>query len=98
MGRKKNLDKKRLANLPHRPAKSLPRLQPTLTKDSESDSSDNDFGPLDSGVPTVDSDDEQDFDLEDLEEEALKEIQSDSDLLAFAAKLQIAHDNMVKQE
>jgi hypothetical protein len=96
MARKKNCDKRRQENLLKLPPKKpVVSRRPTIedVTDSENDESDNDFAPVDS------SDDDSEFDMEsDDGDNILKEIQTDSELLAFASRLQKAHDRMVINE
>lgn len=96
MAQKKNCDKRRQENLPKLPPKKpMVSRWPTVedVTDSESDESNNDFAPVDS------SDDDSEFDMESNDEDnILKEIQTDSELLAFALRLKKAHDQMVINE
>jgi len=92
MSRKKSISKTWQANLPKQPQKhaSVSR-EPTVedVTDSESES-DSDFKDSES-----ESEEEMESDDEDI---ALKEIQSDAELLEFASRLQEAHDRMVIEE
>ena len=102
MARKKNCDKRRQENLPKLPPKQpMVSRRPTVEDitDSESDESDDDFTPVDSVANSDLSGDDSEFDMEsDDEDDILKEIQTDSELLAFASRLQKAHDQMVSDE
>ena len=64
--------------------------------DSEEESNDNDFMPMDSSDL---SGEESDIEMvsED-EEDAFKEIQNDAELMAFASRLQKAHNQMVQDK
>ncbi|KAG1810307.1 uncharacterized protein HD556DRAFT_1453977 [Suillus plorans] len=89
MGRRKTCIKNRLKNLHKNPPK-VKSQAPELVKSSTSE-------------PGIDCDSESeaytsDLELEDSEDKVMQEIQIDSDLLAFAAKLQAAHDSMVRKE
>lgn len=90
MGHPKNAAKKRTANLPPCPLEAS--LPPPRTSPADSDIAlDMEYTPANS--------DEGSFEtaLED-EEDQLEEIRNDSDLLAFSAKLQAAHDLMMETE
>jgi len=67
--------------------------------DSEEESKDNDFIPMD---PMDGSDlpgDESEIEMEsEDEDDAFKEIRNDVELMAFASTLQKAHDKMVQEE
>ena len=102
MARKKNCDKRRLQNLSKLPSKNVtvPR-QPTVedVTDSESDEFDDNFSPFETAASSELSGDDSEFDMEsDDEDDMLKEIRTDSELLAFALRLQTAHDEMVSNE
>ena len=96
MAQKKNCDKRRQQYLP----KLLPKAPaesrwPTI-EDITHSKSDDDFAPVDS---VVSSDDDSKFDMEsDDEDNILKDVQTDSELLAFVSRLQKAHDKMVEDE
>jgi hypothetical protein len=102
MAQKKNCDKRRQENLPKLPPKKpVVSRRPTVedVTDSESDESDEDFTLMDSVASSDLSEDDSEFDMEsDDEDDILKEIRTDSELLAFVSRLQKAHDQMVSDE
>ena len=74
--------------------------QPTVEAviDSELDESDDNFTPMNSAGSDLSGDDSE-FDMEsDDENDILKKIQTDSELLSFASRLQKAHDQMVSDK
>ena len=99
MAQKKKSNKNRQGNLPPLPPKqSKVSRQPMVedVTDAEEDSEDDDFIPMD---PTDSSDLSGEIEMEsDDEDGGFKEIQSDAELMAFALRLQKAHDQMVKEE
>jgi hypothetical protein len=99
MARKKNCDKRRQENLPKLPPKKpVVSRRPTVedVTDSESDESDEDFTLMDSVASSDLFEDHSEFDMEsDDEDVILKEIRTDSELLAFVSRLQKPHDQMV---
>jgi hypothetical protein len=67
--------------------------------DSEEESEDNDFIPMDSIDSSDLSGDESKIEIEsENEDDGFKEIQNDAELMAFASRLQTAHDQMVQDE
>ena len=76
-------------------------IQPTVedVTDSDEESKDNDFIPMD---PMDGSDlpgDESEIEMESKDEDdAFKEIKNDAELMAFALRLQKSHDQMVQEE
>ena len=75
--------------------------QPTVedVTDSEEESEDNDFIPMDPMDSSDLSGDESEIEMEsEDEDDAFKEIKNDVDLMAFASTLQKAHDQMVQEE
>ncbi len=102
MAQKKNCNKQRLQNLSKLSSKNVtvPR-QPTVedVTDSESDEFDNNFSPFETVASSELSGDNSEFDMEsDNEDDMLMEIQTDSELLAFASRLKMAHDEMISNE
>jgi len=102
MAQKKKSNKNRQGNLPPLPPKQ-PKVsrQPTVedVTDAEEDSEDDDFIPMDPIDSSDLSGDESEIEMEsDDEDGGFKEIQSDAELMAFASRLQKAHDQMVKEE
>lgn len=102
MAQKKKCNKNRWGNLPPLPPKQ-PKvsIQPTVEDftDSEEESEDNDFIPMDpmDGSDLLGDESEIEMESED-EDDAFKEIKNDAELMAFALTLQKAHDQMVQEE
>ena len=95
MAQKKNCDKRRQKNLPKLPSQIPAVSRPTIEDviDSESD---DDFVPVDS---VASPDDDSKFNMESGDEDnILREIQTDSEFLAFVSRLQEAHDQMQWQQ
>src|SRR5882762_8115737 len=102
MAQKKKCNKNRWGNLPLLPPKQ-PKVsrQPTVedVTDSEEESEDNDFIPMDPMDSSDLSGDESEIEMEsEDEDDAFNEIKNDADLMAFASTLQQAHDQMVQEE
>lgn len=85
MGRRKNCIKNRLRNL----HKNTPKAK-SQAPEASVEPSTPELG--------IDSDSEEYTSDLELEDNEIQEIQTDSDLLAFTAKLQAAHDSMVRKE
>jgi hypothetical protein len=99
MAQKKKSSKNRQGNLPPLPLKQ-PKVsrQPTVedVTDSEEESEDNDFIPIDSSDL---SGDESEIEMEsEDEDDGFEEIRSDAELMEFASRLQKAHNQMVQDE
>src|SRR5260370_19134338 len=102
MAQKKTSNKNRQGNLPRLPPKQ-PKVsrQPTVedVTDSEEESKDNDFIPMDPIDSSDLSGDESEIEMESEDEDGgFEEIRSDAELMAFALRLQNAHDQMVQEE
>jgi len=104
MAQKKNCNKRRLQNLSKLPSKNVtvprqPTVEDVTDSESESDEFDDNFSPFETVASSEHSGDDSEFEMEsDDEDDMLKEIQTDSELLAFASRLQMAHDEMVSNE
>src|ERR1700734_2596740 len=99
MAQKKKSNKNRQGNLPPLPPKQPKVSRQPMVEDAEEDSEDDDFIPMDPIDSSDLSGDESEIEMEsDDEDGGFKEIQSDAELMAFALRLQKAHDQMVKEE
>ena len=99
MAQKKKSNKNRQGNLPPLPPKQPKVSRQPMVEDAEEDSEDDDFIPMDPVDSSDLSGDESEIEMEsDDEDGGFKEIQSDAELMAFALRLQKAHDQMVKEE
>src|SRR5882762_4465223 len=92
MARKKNNIKTWQENLQKQPPKHIPLSRRPTVEDATDPEPESDFDFTDSGL---ESGEEMESDDKDI---ALKEIQSDPELLEFASRLQEAHDQMVTEE
>jgi hypothetical protein len=102
MAQKKKSSRNRQGNLPPLPPKQ-PKVSrwPTMEDitDSEEESEDNDFIPMDPVDSSDLSGDESEIEMESKDEDdGFEEIQRDTELMAFALRLQKAHDQMVQDE
>jgi hypothetical protein len=102
MAQKKKSSKNRQGNLPPLPLKQ-PKVSrwPTVedVTDSEEESEDNDFIPIDLKNSSDLLGDESEIEMEsEDEDDGFKEIQSDAKLEAVALRLQKAHDQMVQDK